>query len=170
MGLIHLYCGNGKGKTTASLGLAIRAAGAGMQVVIVQFLKGMNSSETEIIRHINNITLLKYSFEYGFEYSGKKDEIIKIHNQLLNDSLKLVKNGKCDLLVLDEITYAYSMDLIDRSVIDNLILKKPDELELVLTGRNPADIMTENADYISEIKEVKHPFTKNISARKGVEF
>ena len=98
-----------------------------------------------------------------------KKEITAFHNENLRKALQLVKEGCCDLLILDEITAAYQYQLVDCSLIDELILNKSAELELVLTGRDPAPLFLEKADYISEIKKIKHPFDKNITARKGIE-
>lgn len=173
MGLIHVYCGDGKGKTTCALGLALRAAGAGMKVVIVQFLKGSETSELKSIAKIPNITLLRNTEDFGFTntMTDKQLKAVKaMHNQNLIKVLDLVKNRECDLLVLDEITYVYKMNLADKSMISSLIKNKPDGLELVVTGRDPDKIFTDNADYITEMVSGRHPFEKGINARKGIEF
>ncbi len=171
-GLIHVYCGDGKGKTTASVGLAVRAAGSGMQVVLLQFLKGRHVSELYSLKLLPNITVIRNDKDFGFYNTMKeqdKEDITKLHNENLKKAVNLVKEGRCDMLILDEITAAYKYQLVDRAEIDNLILNKKTELELVLTGREPVPLFLEKADYVSEVKKIKHPYDKNIKARKGIE-
>lgn len=173
MGLIHVYCGDGKGKTTCAMGLAMRAAGAGMNVVIIQFLKGSDTSELKSLKAIPQITVLRNARDLGFVNSmtGQQLDIVKsMHNENLYKALSLINNGECDFLILDELTYVYDMKLIDTAMIDKLIREKPEQLELVITGRNPDKIFLDNADYITEMKAVRHPFNKGISARKGIEY
>jgi cob(I)alamin adenosyltransferase len=172
-GLIHVYCGDGKGKTTAAAGLAVRAAGSGLKVVFFQFLKARDSGEIDILRDLKNVTVIRNDVDYGF-YKRMSEEdklqITKLHNRNLKTALQYVYEEDCDLLVLDEVCAAYHYNLLDRNIIDTLIREKPDKLELVLTGRDPAPLFLEHADYVSEIKKMKHPFDQNIGARKGIEF
>ncbi len=171
-GLIHVYCGDGKGKTTAAIGLAVRAAGSGMRVVLLQFLKGRLVSELESLKLIPGITVIRNENDFGFYHtmsSQDKMDITAYHNENLRKALDMVKDNSCDLLILDEIMAAYKYQLVDCPVIDDLIINKKKELELVLTGRDPAPLFLEKADYISEIKKIKHPYDKNITARKGIE-
>lgn len=173
MGLIHVYCGNGKGKTTCALGLALRAAGAKMNVVIIQFLKGSDTSELLSLKNIPQISVLRNTQDFGFVNSmtpQQLEEVKQMHNDNLNIALRLIETEKCDLLILDELTYVYDMKLIDTEKIDSLINNKPENLELVITGRNPSSVFIDNADYITEMKALKHPFDKGIHARKGIEF
>lgn len=173
MGLIHVYCGDGKGKTTCALGLALRAAGAKMNVVIIQFLKGSDTSELLSLKNIPLISVLRNTQDFGFVNSmtpQQLEEVKQMHNDNLNIALRLIETEKCDLLILDELTYVYDMKLIDTEKIDSLIKNKPENLELVITGRNPSSIFIDNADYITEMKALKHPFDKGIHARKGIEF
>ncbi|MGB8451799.1 MAG: cob(I)yrinic acid a,c-diamide adenosyltransferase [Anaerocolumna sp.] len=171
-GLIHVYCGEGKGKTTAAIGLAVRAAGSGMKVVLLQFLKGRMVSELKSLELLPGITVIRNKIDYGF-YNKMTDqdkkEITKLHNENLTRALNLVKEGQCDMLILDEITAAYKYHLIDRTEVDNLIVNKKAELELILTGREPDPLFLDRADYVSEIKKIKHPYDQNITARKGIE-
>jgi cob(I)alamin adenosyltransferase len=172
-GLIHVYCGDGKGKTTAAAGLTIRAAGSGLKAVFFQFLKARDSGEVDILRELKNVTVIRNDVDYGFyKRMSEEDklEITKLHNRNLKNALQYVYEEACDLLVLDEVCAAYHYNLLDRNIIDTLIREKPEKLELVLTGRDPAPLFLEYADYISEIKKVKHPFDQNIGARKGIEF
>ena len=173
MGLIHVYCGDGKGKTTAALGLAMRASGAGMKVVIIQFLKGSDTAELKSLKKLSNITMLRNTKDLGFVGNMTPEQIETVtamHNENLYKALRLVNDGECDMLILDELTYAYDMKLVDVDRIDELLNHKPEHLELIVTGRNPADIFVDNADYITEMMAVRHPFDKGISARKGIEY
>lgn len=172
-GLIHIYCGEGKGKTTASIGLAVRAAGCGKKVVFAQFLKGSDTSELNTLKLIPNITIMRNTIDFGFYNKmtdADKEAIAKLHNETLKSALQLVKEEACDLLILDEILPAYNLQLIDIAIVDELITNKKYELELVLTGRGPKEHFIQAADYVSEIKKIKHPFDQNICARKGIEF
>jgi cob(I)alamin adenosyltransferase len=171
-GLIHVYCGDGKGKTTAAIGLAVRAAGSGMQVVLLQFLKGRPVSELVSLKLLPNITVIRNEKDFGFYNTmtqQDKADIAALHNENLKKALKLVKESRCDMLILDEITAAYKYGLVDREAVDNLILHKKAKLELVLTGREPAPLFLETADYVSEVRKIKHPYDKDITARKGIE-
>jgi cob(I)alamin adenosyltransferase len=171
-GLIHVYCGDGKGKTTAALGLSIRAAGSGRKVVIVQFLKNYKTSELYILNQITNITVLRGKEGAVFSFSmteEEKEKTRRVHAKNLQTGIELVESGHCDLLILDEAIEAYNQDLLDRQVLRDLVEHKPQQLELVLTGRNPEPWIIDCADYVSEIKKVKHPFDKGIKARKGIE-
>lgn len=172
-GMIHVYCGDGKGKTTAAAGLSIRAAGNGMKVVFLQFLKARESGEVEVLKKTENITVIRNDRDYGFFHKMSdrdKQEITALHNGNLKAALTLVQEEHCDMLVLDEICAAYNHGLVDRELIDGLLFEKPAELELVLTGRDPNPKFLEQADYVSEIRKVKHPFDRNIGARKGIEY
>lgn len=172
-GLIHIYHGDGKGKTTAAMGLALRAAGNGLQVVIVQFLKGTSSGEIQLMREIPEITVLrennnpKFSFQMSEE---EKREARLVHADNLAAAEKLVAAGKCDLLILDEALGALSSGLLDEGLVQRLVEEKPPALELVLTGRNPSEFLLEKADYVTEMKAQKHPYEQGIDARKGIEF
>lgn len=172
-GLVHLYYGDGKGKTTAAAGLALRAAGNNMQVVFTQFLKGSPSGEAYMLNSMDNVTVIRNKEDMGFFSSmdeGSIQKVRQMHDENLDKSLALVYDKKCDLLVLDEICAAYELGVISRTKVDKFILEKPGYLELVLTGRNPAGIFMENADYITKMEKVKHPFDRNINARKGIEY
>ncbi len=172
-GLIHIYTGNGKGKTTASIGLAVRAAGCGKKVVFVQFFKGRDCGELHSFEELPNVTVIRHSSSHGFykNMSDEEKELVRLeHDRFLSEALEKVKNGECDLLVLDEVISAYVHGMLDCAAVDELLSNKPEELELVLTGRNAPESFIEAADYVTEMKKIKHPFDKGIPARKGVEF
>ena len=169
MGYLHIYCGDGKGKTTASIGLAMRAAGAGMKVCFVQFMKGGETAELDTLKLIPNISVHRCDKEYGFLWNmsdNEKAEITDTHNELLT----MAFNSGADLVVLDEFNFAYSSGLMDKVLAEKLILDNKDNCEIVLTGRDPAEIFIQEADYVSEICCVKHPYEKGVTARKGIEY
>jgi cob(I)alamin adenosyltransferase len=165
--MIHIYCGDGKGKTTASVGLAVRMAGYGRKVLFMQFLKGSYTGELEILE--KNITVMRCDRNYGFFPSmtdADKESIIKCHNENLDYALQNMNSF--DMIVLDEIFVAYNFDLADKEKIKEITEKYKGEL--VLTGRNPHEWFLERADYVSEIRKIKHPYDKGITAREGIEF
>ena len=173
MGLIHIYCGDGKGKTTAAFGLALRAAGSGMRVHIVQLLKGNETSERNSLKFVPGITVSRCDRHYGFTSKmsdENKRELTECHNRLLKEAQELAENGSIDMLIIDEFNAAYEYNLLDRELAERIFFEKPEITELVLTGRNPAEKFIENADYVSEIKALKHPYRNGVRARKGIEF
>lgn len=173
MGFIHIYCGNGKGKTTAALGLAMRASGAGMKVHIVQLIKGGNTSELASIERISNITVVRPQKNYGFTRSmseADKSEITVCHNEMLFAAYEKMRGGEIDMLIIDEFFAGYNNDLVDKSLAEKIVFENSENCELVLTGRNPPEKFIAAADYVSKITAVKHPYEKGITARKGIEF
>lgn len=173
-GLIHLYCGDGKGKTTAAVGLSIRAAGNKKQVLFSQFMKDASSGEIGILQKLPGVKTLHGDIPKGF-YTQMEDEQKavfamaqkKLLNQVIEEMTKLPKDS---LIVLDEITYAYAWELIERDKLEGLLKNKPAGMEVVMTGRNPAQQLLDMADYITEMKCIRHPWEKKIAARAGIEF
>lgn len=167
--MIHIYCGDGKGKTTAAMGLAFRMAGHGKKVHIIQFLKGSESGEISFLNG-TDITVARCDKNYGF-YNSMSDtdkaEITECHNKNLKEALSSL--DKLDMLVLDEIFAAVNLRLIDMELVKTVVENCADT-ELVLTGRNPNEYFAQKADYISEIKKIKHPFDTGADAREGIEF
>ncbi|MGE4214424.1 MAG: cob(I)yrinic acid a,c-diamide adenosyltransferase [Anaerotignaceae bacterium] len=169
-GLTHLYCGDGKGKTTTAIGLAVRAAGSGMRVAFVQFMKGSETSEINMLKLLPNICVFRSNVDFGFFSTMKEDEkkqLTNIHNSLMEEALEYL--GSEGMLVLDEVTHAINFKLINSEKLREFIETKPQRIELVMTGRNPQEFLIEAADYVSEIKKIKHPFDRGITARKGIE-
>lgn len=167
--MVHIYCGDGKGKTTAAIGLAVRAAGYGKRILFMQFLKGSYTGELEILSKTENITVMRCDREYGFFRSmtdADKERITKCHSENLAYVLDNMNNF--DMIVLDEIFAACNFGLADEKTAREIAEKYTGEL--VLTGRDPNEWFLERADYVSEIKKIKHPYDKGISAREGVEF
>lgn len=172
-GLIHVYYGNGKGKTTAALGLALRASGCGKKVVVLQFLKDMKCGELSQLALLPNTVVLRGKAGAPFTFSmtqEEKDATKVIHDDNLRQALALVGSGECDMLVLDEALDAYQLGLLDEVLLTELIRSKPPALELVITGHSPTDWIVDAADYVTEMVKVKHPYDRGIMARRGVEF
>jgi len=171
-GLIHIYCGDGKGKTTASLGLAVRCAGRGRRVLIVQFLKSQDTGELHTLEKIPGIMFLRGEESFGFykqETNEQKEQRRIIYNKILQQAISACCEGQVDLLILDEAVASYNYDLIDRLLLLEFLRTKPEGLEVVMTGRGPAEELLDLADYVSEVKKVKHPYDKGIKARLGIE-
>lgn len=172
-GLTHVYYGFGKGKTTAALGLALRASGWGLQVVIVQFLKSTSCGELYSLELLPNITVMRGKAGKGSV--GSMDEAIRkatkgIHDANLYKAVELVEKGQCDMLILDEALDACQLGLLEEEAFVHLIHNKPQVLELVITGHKPIDWIIDAADYVTEMTKVKHPYDAGIKARKGIEF
>lgn len=171
-GLIHLYCGDGKGKTTASVGLAVRAAGAGRKVLFAQFLKDGSSSELNVLRGVENIDVRVCQTHYGFLWTLSEEEFAQAaadYTKLLRETLEASKDGY-GLLVLDEAVSACNCGVIPERELLDFIACRPEGLELVLTGRDPSAALSDAADYLTEMKKLRHPFDKGRDARLGVEF
>ncbi len=171
-GLIHIYEGDGKGKTSAGVGLAVRCAGSGQKVLYTQFLKTDDSSELAMLEQLTNIHLVRCSESYGFVFTmdaDTKEKARQFYTEHFRRVAELARTENVRLLVLDELIASYNLDMVDRTEVLEFLKKKPQELEVVLTGRDPAPELCELADYISRIVKVKHPFDKGIPARKGIE-
>ncbi len=173
LGLVHLYIGNGKGKTTAAAGLALRANGTGLRVLFVQFLKGRPSGEIGELERLGiEVRRVQSSEKFVFSMDEKERKAETARNREAMDTiLEDVRGDRYDLMVLDEILDACSLSLVPYDSLYALIEQtRQMHCELVLTGRGVPLKLYELADYISEITPLKHPFTKGISARKGIEF
>ena len=175
--MIHLYTGNGKGKTTAATGLCIRAAGWNMLVCFAQFMKGNDTGELHVLQSLPGVTILRSEKNFGFYNSMSdldKEELTEIHNRILDSILELVERGNCQLVILDEITYPVKWGLLDMEKLKRLLTfgkqGADKEIELVLTGRSAQEFLSDMADYITEMECVRHPYKKGTRARKGIEF
>lgn len=173
-GLVHIYTGNGKGKTTAAVGLGVRAYGCGLRVLMVQFLKGSETGEMKTIEKLAPCFMLhREKSVKGFFWDmdeQQKLELKKSMQSTFEYAANAANSGEWDLLILDEIMGTISNGLIDIRDVAELIKNKPEKLEIVLTGRNAPAELVELADYVSEINAVKHPMDKGVPARKGIEF
>lgn len=171
-GLIHIYCGDGKGKTTAAMGLTVRALGNGMKVVLTQFMKGDYSSELKILREIPNVQIVFCEKNFGFVWNmteEEKAEAKAAYTRQFETAVQLAVETDADMLVMDEFMSCYEMQFIDNKRAVEFLKNKPEKLEVVLTGRNPGPELCELADYISEVKKIKHPYDKGVASRKGIE-
>jgi cob(I)alamin adenosyltransferase len=167
-GLRHLYWGQGKGKTTAAMGLALRSIGAGRRVVIVQFLKGADSGEIPLLRQLG-AQVFRGKAGQKFVSQMTAEERAQTR-QMQTEHLRQALALEADVLILDEACAAWQKDMVDRELLQRAVLDKPAAQELVLTGRQPAPWMVEAADYNTEMRCHRHPYEKQIPARKGVEF
>jgi cob(I)alamin adenosyltransferase len=167
--MIQVYTGEGKGKTTAAFGLALRAAGAGLKVYIGQFLKKGDFSEINALKKIEEIKIEQFG-SGSFVMGKPKEEDIKPAKEAFAKVKEIISGGGYDVIILDEINVAVSSGLIKLDELIGLIKGFPAGKELILTGRNADDKIKKIADLVSEIKEVKHYFKKGVKARKGIEF
>lgn len=173
--MIQLYCGEGKGKTTAAVGQAVRAAGSGLKVIFAQFMKGNDTGELHVLRQISGIEILRSPKNFGFYNSmteQEKRELTEIHNEILNKLLLAAEEKRCGMIILDEVTYPVSYHLLQEEKLRDLLSFGNSEngMEIVLTGRKPEAFLTECADYITRMEAVRHPYEKGIPARKGIEY
>jgi len=169
-GLIQVYTGDGKGKTTAALGLALRAAGRNMKVLIVQFMKKWDYGELHSIELISNITLRTFGTK-DFVYKGKTKKIdYEEAEKAFSFGAEGVQSGDYDIVIFDELNMALYYELLDLKKVVEKLKEKPDEVEVVITGRRAPEEIIGIADLITEMKEVKHPYQKGIEARRGIEY
>lgn len=172
IGMIQCYYGNGKGKTSAAVGCAIRAAGADMRVLFVQFFKNGDSSEIAILKSTKGIDVLLPNDEYVmFEKSDNEtvSERKKAYTELLFERIpKILPNY--EMLILDEVLDAVEFGYLEESRFVEFLKQRPESFETVLSGHNLSAKVAETADYISEIKEIRHPYKKGALPRKGIEF
>ena len=170
-GLVHIYCGDGKGKTTAALGLALRAAGRGMKVVIARFLKTEDSGEVKMLYQLPGIVLLPCKKNFGFTFSmgeEEKKEASRYCQKVFTHAVNL--GQEADLLIFDEVLAACNAGLLTKKCLEAFLDSRPQGLEVVLTGRNPWESLLSAADYVTEMQAVKHPYQKGIYARRGIEY
>jgi len=169
LGLIQIYTGKGKGKTTAALGLAVRAVGHNFKVAIIHFMKIWDYGEVKSLRKLG-IDLFRYGTTELIDPKNPSPIDYEEANKALLKAEKVIEKSDYDILILDEINVAIDFNLIPLKRVIDLIDKKPNKLELVLTGRNCPQELIERADLVSFINEIKHPYQKGIETRKGIEF
>ena len=170
LGLVQVYTGNGKGKTTAAIGQAIRACGHGLKVFMIQFMKGREYGELKLARGMKNFTIEQYGLDTFVEKNNPTEEDLELAQNGLERARQVIMSGNYDIVILDEINVAIDYGLIKLDAVINLIKNKPKGVELILTGRYAPREIIRIADLVSEIKEVKHHYTKGIKARKGIEY
>jgi len=170
-GLIQVYTGNGKGKTSAAFGLALRAAGRGLRIYIIQFIKGgFDYGELHVVNKIPNVTLKAFGRGKFITEKPPQKEDVELAEHALQLARSIVKGGQHDIIILDEINVALNLKLIDIKEVLDLIKSKPKHVELVLTGRNAPDQIIEAANLVSDVTEIKHPFKEGYKSRKGIEY
>ena len=167
-GYIQVYTGNGKGKTTAAIGLAIRAVGAGLKVLFAQFVKGQYYSEHKTLSKLDNLTIKQFGRE-GFIHSEPAKEDIEAARRGYNFILDVFKKDEYDVVILDEANIAVFFKLFSEDELVALMDKKPQNTELIITGRYATEKVMEKADLVTEMREIKHYYQKNVLARTGIE-
>lgn len=172
MGLIEIYTGNGKGKTTAAFGLALRASGCGLHTAIVQFMKkGEWYSEIAAIEQLPLVDIYSYGGSKFLKKGTPPDEEnLQLAAAAVAKARELMAGGEIDILILDELNNAVYFDLLSEDDALALFREKPAYMELVATGRNATEAMIEAADLVTEMREIKHPYQKGIQGRKGIEY
>lgn len=169
-GFIHVYTGHGKGKTTAALGLGLRAVGAGFKVHMVQFMKGRRYSEIDGIEQLSNFSISQHGRDEFVSKENPEQIDIDMAQEGFDFAKKIIKDSKFDIIILDELNVAVDFKLIDLKDVLNLIEDKPEPLELILTGRYAHSDIIKKADLVTEMLEIKHPYQKGILSRKGIDF
>jgi cob(I)alamin adenosyltransferase len=171
LGLIQVYTGDGKGKTTAALGLALRAAGSGFRTYIGQFLKGRDYGELRAVEMLAPYVTIEQLGGPSFVHPGKATpEDVALARQGLDKVKAALQSGEYDIVVMDEVNVALYFELLTVEELLQVINDKPDNVELVLTGRRVPQEIIDLADLVTEMSEVKHPYQQGIKARKGIEF
>jgi cob(I)alamin adenosyltransferase len=170
-GLVQVYTGDGKGKTSAAFGLALRAIGRGLKVYVIQFIKGgFDYGELHIIDKLPNFRLTAFGRGKFITDVSPRGEDAKLAQEALKLATKVVKEGEYDIVILDEVNVALNLKLIKIDDVLKLIKAKSKHVELVLTGRNAPARLIEVADLVTEMREIKHPYAKGVQPRKGIEF
>jgi cob(I)alamin adenosyltransferase len=171
-GLVQVYTGNGKGKTTAALGQAFRSVGRGLQVRMIQFLKSNDTGELVTVRRLEpDFQIFRFEKKHGFFWSLTEEEKRELQtdvNKAFDFALRTMTGG-CDVLILDEVMGAIDDGLLTAEQVCDLIRRKPPRVELILTGRHTPPAVLQLADLVTEMREVKHYFHQGIPARRGIE-
>lgn len=168
-GYVHIYTGNGKGKTTAALGLAIRAVCAGKKVFFGQFIKGMDYSELACTGFVPNLEMEQFGRDC-FIYHAPTEEDIRCAKEGLKEFEEILSRDDYDIVVMDELNIALHYKLFSVEEVIHIIKNRKEHIELIITGRYTPDELIEMADVVTEMKEVKHYYTSGVEARKGIEF
>ncbi|NMB07531.1 MAG: cob(I)yrinic acid a,c-diamide adenosyltransferase [Tissierellia bacterium] len=167
--MIHIYTGNGKGKTTAAIGLGIRAAMAGKKVFMGQFIKGMEYSELKIVDYLPNIEIQQFGRDCFIEKEPTKEDI-KIAKNGLKICEEIIEKGEMDVVILDELNIALFFKLFTVEEVISVLNKRDENMEIIITGRYAPKELINMADLVTEMVEVKHYYNKGIEARRGIEF
>ncbi|MGN1051206.1 MAG: cob(I)yrinic acid a,c-diamide adenosyltransferase [Acutalibacteraceae bacterium] len=171
--MLHIYYGNGKGKTSCATGIAVRAAGRNHKVLFVQFLKCEDTGERFVLRQMPNITLsplpenLKFVKDMNEE---EKRDVLNFCRKTFDDATKQTLIGKYDMVIFDEIFTAIENKLLTDNDLFEFLANAPKNIEIILTGHNPIKKHLDLADYVTEMKKIKHPYEKGVGPRKGIEY
>ncbi len=172
-GLVHLYYGDGKGKTTAAVGLGVRACGRGKSVLLVQFLKDYDSGEIMAIeKNFENFNVLKGEPVKKFIRSMTADErerTIANQHEMFNVSKIVAIEDNYDVIIFDELIDAINLNIVSADEVIKFLVNKGSSLEVVITGHNPSESFFQYCDYVTEMKKVKHPYDNGVKARVGIE-
>lgn len=170
-GLVQVYTGNGKGKTTAAVGLAVRAAGKGFRVLMVQFLKGRHYGEIESVKRFgDSFEIIQSGLDSFVKRGEPSEEDLRLAHQGLDIARKAIMSGDYDIVILDEINCAVELGVLKVDEVVPLIDERPEGVELVLTGRWAPDEFCERADLITEMKKIRHCYDQGVQMREGIEF
>jgi len=168
-GYIQLYTGDGKGKTTAALGLALRAAGHGLRTYIGQFMKGQHYGELDALRALPLIEIEQYGDPRCIRREEVTPEHVRQAERGLERAREAMRSGAYDIIVLDEVCIAIWFGLLSVKKVLDFIAEKPEQVELILTGRRAPEALIQRADLVTEMREIKHYYTQGVIARKGIE-
>lgn len=170
-GYVQLYTGDGKGKTTASLGLALRASGAGLKTIVIQFMKGQHYSELDAVKRLDGHIKIEQYGSKKFCKPGDKDfdEHYRLGRNAVKRAYEVLSGEEYSIVILDEIVTSTIFNLVTFEEIKDIISKKPDNKELILTGRRAPQELIDICDLVTEMREIKHYYQKGVEARKGIE-
>ncbi|MEA3557676.1 MAG: cob(I)yrinic acid a,c-diamide adenosyltransferase [Candidatus Thermoplasmatota archaeon] len=169
-GYVQVYTGDGKGKTTASIGLGIRASGAGSRVRMIQFMKGRRYSEIDAIENIPNFEVSQHGRDEFVSKENPEQVDIDLARKGFETAKEIILAGEHDLVILDEINVAVDFGLLNIEEVLELVRSRPENIEIILTGRYAPREFIDGADLVTEMKEIKHFYQKGVEARKGIEF
>lgn len=170
-GLIQIYTGNGKGKTTAALGLAVRASGHGLRVLMIQFMKGWpNYGELRAVKHLPGVELRQFGRAEFVDRDNPDPADVRMAHDALRAAAEAMERGECDILILDEINVALDFGLITLDEVLRVLDARPPAMEMVLTGRNAHPEIIRRADLVTEMLDIKHPYAAGVAARRGIEY
>ena len=171
--MIHIYYGDGKGKTTAAAGLALRAAGSRMKVMFVQFLKTEVSGERNVLRELENVTVTSCPLELKFTVDmtdAEKQQTAVLFRGIFERSAAAALSERYDVIVLDEVFDIINEGMLSEAEVLEFITNAPHSIEIVMTGHNPSQRFVDEADYVTEMKKIKHPYDRGLNGRIGIEF
>jgi cob(I)alamin adenosyltransferase len=169
-GFIHVYTGNGKGKITAAIGLGIRAAGSGLKVLMIQFMKGRRYSELDALEQVKDFTVVQFGRDEFVSKKNPEKIDIDLAQKGVSYAREVLQKNLFDVVILDEINVAVDFHLIALDEVLTLLKLKPETMELILTGRYASPELIKHADVVSEVLEIKHPYQKGIQSRKGIDW